>query len=182
MPSSLGVPSRDAPFALSSCRRRPTFFPRRPATPARPTTYLDPRPQDAPTTFGNVYLSPEEFETAFDLTVYRRLRRELGAEDAFPPIETKVVVYDASKPVLGRIPLWRLEREGLLAPLKRAAAVTAVTAAAGIALLVAGYRHDDGVAGVLRDCTDSLRAAADSLWTTVSGGAGAPAAEHSASS
>ncbi|KAA0148149.1 hypothetical protein FNF31_07461 [Cafeteria roenbergensis] len=138
---------------------------------------------DAPTTFGNVYLSPEEFESAFDLTVYRRLRRELGAEDAFPSIETKVVVYDASKPELGRIPLWRLEREGLLVPLKRAAAATAVAAVAGIALLVAGSRHDGGVTGVLRDCADGLRAAAGSVWAAVSGvAAEAPGAESPSSS
>lgn len=120
--------------------------------------------QDAPTTFGNVYLSPEEFEECFDLTEYRELRKSLGAEDAFLPIEFKVCVYDASKPVLGKIPMWRLEREGLVRPLLAGVGVT-VAAAAAVAILA--LRHEDGLSGVLHDAvhaaTGALSAAREAL-------------------
>jgi hypothetical protein len=103
---------------------------------------------DAPTTFGNVYLSPEEFEECFDLADYRELRKSLGAEDAFLPIERKVCVYDETKPVLGKIPLWRLEREGLVEPIMIG---LGVTAAAAVTVVVLAARHEGGVSGLLRD-------------------------------
>jgi hypothetical protein len=74
-------------------------------------------------------------------------------------------VYDASKPELGKIPLWRLEREGLLGPMHTGCGVAAVLAGAAVGLWMASSRHDDGLVGVFTDACDAVKLA----WARVVG-------------
>lgn len=114
-------------------------------------------------------MSPSEFESRFDLSVYRRLRSELGADGAFLPIERKVCTYDASKPVLGKIPLWRLEREGLARPVMAGLGTLAALSVAGAVVGVLAYRHENGLSGVWSDAKEGASSAASSVYEAVSG-------------